>query len=624
MRHRLLLIPSIGALLAATACTVPVGGTVPTKGTASEGVISGKAAYPAGTVVGVVRGPLGVVAAGGANAVSAGGANAVSSGGANVVSSGGGNLRAYGLLAVEEAPVAVAEVFVADAAGNPIPGLKRVKSDSKGRFAIPDVPAGYTYVVMARIKTAAGDEAALKTLAKVTTLGTTVDLGTASTLVTTAAVAGRSDALGEFNPATFQRAIEATARHLSADMVPDLADTGAILASMSALGEQVAELKTALGTLQSELAEVKQRLADLEATIKQGASAAPTATPAATATATAAPTPSPAATPTPVPTASVALSPYMVTTLAGSGAKGFVDGAAGTAQFSGMRGLSLDAGGNAFVVETGNQRVRKVAADGIVSTYAGSGAQGYLDGAREVAKFASPSDTVMDAQGNVYVSEAGNRRIRVVAADGTVGTWAGDGTLGSVDGAGTKAKFQAPRGLAWAGGVLYVADSNANCIRKIGTDGLVSTLVGADGVPPAAVQGPTDVAVDQQGTVFVALADKHQVVKIAPDGTVTVIAGGAMGASDGPAASATFNQPTGLAVDRRGNLYVADTGNHRIRMIAPDGTVSTLAGAAAGYQDGSGEQALFKNPYDIEVDDTTGKLYVTENQGNRVRVLTPR
>jgi sugar lactone lactonase YvrE len=620
MRHRLLLIPSIGALLAATACTVPVGGGVPTKGTASEGVISGKAAYPAGTVVGVVRGPLGVVPAGGANAVSAGGANAVSSGGANVVSSGGGNLRAYGLLAVEEAPVPVAEVFVADAAGNPIPGLKRVKSDSKGRFAIPDVPAGYTYVVVARIKTAAGDEAALKTLAKVTTLGTTVDLGTASTLVTTAAVAGRSDALGEFNPATFQRAIEATARHLSADQVPDLADTGAILARMTALGEQVAELKTALGTLQSELAEVKQRLADLEATIR--ASAAPTATPAATVTASAAPTAAP--TPTPSPTASVALSPYMVATLAGSGAKGFVDGAALTAQFSGMRGLSLDAGGNAFVVETGNQRVRKVAGDGTVSTYAGSGAQGYLDGARELAKFGSPSDTVMDAQGNVYVSETGNRRIRVVAPDGTVGTWAGDGTLASADGQGTRAKFMAPRGLAWAGGVLYVADPNANCIRKIGTDGLVTTLVGADGQPPAAVQGPTDVAVDQQGNVFATLADKHQVVKIAADGTVTVIAGGTQGAADGPAASATFNQPTGLAVDRRGNLYVADTTNHRVRMITPDGTVSTLAGGAPGYQDGSGEQALFKNPYDVEVDDTTGKLYVTENQGNRVRVLTPR
>ncbi|MNS61073.1 Serine/threonine-protein kinase PknD [compost metagenome] len=605
---------------------MPVGGNPPTKGAASEGVISGKAAYPAGTDVGVVRGPLGVVAAGGANAVSAGGANAVSGGGANVVSSGGGNLRAYGLLAVEEAPVAVAEVFVADAAGNPIPGLKRVKSDSKGRFAIPDVPAGYTYVVVARIKTAAGDEAALKTLAKVTTLGTTVDVGTASTLVTTAAVAGRSDALGEFNPATFQRAIEATARHLSADLVPDLADTGAILASMTALGEQVSELKTALGTLQSELAEVKQRLADLEATIKQGASAAPTATPAATATASTAPTSAPtaAATPTPTPTASVALSPYLVATLAGSGTRGFVDGASATAQFSGMRGLSLDAAGNAFVVETGNQRVRKVAGDGTVSTYAGSGAQGYFDGAREVAKFASPSDTVMDAQGNVYVSEAGNRRIRVVATDGTVGTWAGDGTLASADGLGTKAKFMAPRGLAWAGGVLYVADSNANCIRKIGADGTVTTLVGADGQPPAAIQGPTDVAVDQQGNVFVALADKHQVVKIAADGTVTVVAGGAMGAADGPAASASFNQPTGLAVDRRGNLYVADTSNHRIRMIAPNGTVSTLAGGASGYQDGSGEQALFKNPYDIEVDDTTGKLYVTENQGNRVRVLTPR
>ncbi|MFN3431093.1 MAG: SMP-30/gluconolactonase/LRE family protein, partial [Candidatus Sericytochromatia bacterium] len=551
MRHRLLLIPSIGALLAATACTVPVGGTVPPKGTASEGVIGAKAAYPAGTVVGVVRGPLGVVAAGGANAVSAGGANAVSSGGANVVSSGGGNMRAYGLLAVEEAPVAVAEVFVADAAGKPIPGLKHVKSDSKGRFAIPDVPAGYTYVVVARVKTAAGDEAALKTLAKVTTLGTTVDMGTASTLVTTAAVQGRADALGEFNPATFQRAIEATARHLTADQVPDLADTSAILARMTALGEAVSELKTALGSLQSELAEVKQRLADLEATIR--ASAAPTATPGVTATVSPAPTATPTASPTPTPIASVALSPFVVSTLAGSGTRGFVDGAAGTAQFYNMRGLALDALGNAYVVETGNQRLRRVATDGVVTTYAGSGAQGWLDGARETAKFNSPSDTVMDAQGNIYVSEVGNRRIRVVSPDGTVGTWAGDGSLASADGLGNKAKFQAPRGMAWAGGVLYVADSNANCIRKIGQDGMVTTLLGADGLPPTAVQGPSDVAVDAQGTVFVALADKHQVVKIAADGTTTVIAGGAQGAADGPAASATFNQPTGIAVDRQGN-----------------------------------------------------------------------
>jgi sugar lactone lactonase YvrE len=205
-----------------------------------------------------------------------------------------------------------------------------------------------------------------------------------------------------------------------------------------------------------------------------------------------------------------------------------------------------------------------------------------------------------------------------------VTTWAGSGDYATLDGAKTAAKFQAPRGMAITGSTLYVADPNGHCLRKLDMDGNVTTLFDAAGKTPAGLTGPTDVAVDAQGNAYVTLPDLNKVARISPDGLVTVIAGGTQGARDGAAVDAQFNKPTGLAIDAQGNVYVADTGNHRIRLIAPDGTVTTIAGGASGHQDGAGETALFKAPYDIEVDDVTGKLYVSENEGHRVRVLSKR
>lgn len=217
---------------------------------------------------------------------------------------------------------------------------------------------------------------------------------------------------------------------------------------------------------------------------------------------------------------------------------------------------------------------------------AGDGVDGVADGAADASRFSDPFGTAVDAHGNVFVAEGGaSHRIRRIGPDGQVATFAGSGA-GFADGPAAAAAFDTPSALAIdLLGNLYVADTGNNAIRKVAPDGSVSTLAGGgeagyrDGVGrDARFDGPVGIAVDRAGVVYVADTYNDRIRRIAADGTVTTVAGsGLPGSQDGPGAAAAFDTPSAVAVDRDGVLYVADTGNDAIRRIGRDGTVTTLA-----------------------------------------------
>ncbi len=206
---------------------------------------------------------------------------------------------------------------------------------------------------------------------------------------------------------------------------------------------------------------------------------------------------------------------------------------------------------------------------------------GYADGPLAVARFLRPNGIACDPQGNLYVADFGGHRIRQISVDGLVRTLAGSGQAGNRDDLGLLAEFNGPRGIAYAAGYLYVADLNNASVRRLTLDGAVTTLAGdgvegtRDGVgKQARFKFPRAVAVDASGTVYV--ADDARVRRINPGGMVVTIAGGEPGCADGPAEAARFDTLSGLALDRVGNLYLADAGNRRLRKLSRDGQVSTL------------------------------------------------
>jgi len=277
--------------------------------------------------------------------------------------------------------------------------------------------------------------------------------------------------------------------------------------------------------------------------------------------------------------------------------------------------------------------IRRIAPGGVVTTLAGgSGYAGYTDGTAAAARFRLPKGVAVDAVGNLYVADAGNHAIRKITPAGVVSTLAGNGISGSTDGIGAAARFHIPSGLAVdAAGVVYVADSNNNIIRKIASDGTVSTLAGTAGVygsadGTGAAAGffyPLAVAVDAAGTVYVTEIGNNTVRKITSAGVVTTLAGkaGTFGTDDGLGSAARFKSPEGIAVDAAGNVYVAD---RAIRKITPAGAVTTIAGASGvvGSADGTAGAARFRSPSGIAVD-ATGNLFISDRDNNNVRKITP-
>jgi sugar lactone lactonase YvrE len=299
-----------------------------------------------------------------------------------------------------------------------------------------------------------------------------------------------------------------------------------------------------------------------------------------------------------------------VTTLAG-GVAGSKDGAGAAAQFRFVSSVALDSDGGLYVVETqqplgGPSTLRKVTAQGGVSTPFSGWTSGFRDGAGSVATFTGPAGVAADALGNVYVADTGNHVIRKVTPAGVVSTFAGDGQPGLVDGQGTAARFSSPIGLATdAEGNVYVADSANNVIRKITPTGRVGLLAGSgvagrvDGIDPAASRfsRPVGVAVDTAGNVYVADTGNHAVRKIGPAGAVSTLAGGSQGNADGVGAAAQFSSLQGVAVDSTGHVYAVDLGRYVVRRITPAGAVSNWA-----FLDGLGGRTVNDQPVGIAVD----------------------
>lgn len=326
----------------------------------------------------------------------------------------------------------------------------------------------------------------------------------------------------------------------------------------------------------------------------------------------------------------------VVTTLAGqAGVSGHAEGTGTAATFDAPLGLAVDGNGNVFVADRGNNVIREISSSGVVTLFSGSGEIGGADGAGTRATFNAPFGLAIDASGNLYVGDSGNNTIRMITSNGTVATLAGDSGSGSTDGTGASASFNGPNGMATdSAGNVYVADRNNNVIRKISPSGVVSTLAGsagtqgsADGAGSAAsFFSPTGVTVDSAGNVYVADFGNNTVRRITSAGVVSTLAGtaGTAGSTDGAAASALFNAPYGLAVDAGGNVFVTDSGNNTVRKISAAGVVSTLAGSAgnADSTDGTGAAARFNGPTGIAIDGG-GNLYVADYSNDIIRKISP-
>ena len=327
-----------------------------------------------------------------------------------------------------------------------------------------------------------------------------------------------------------------------------------------------------------------------------------------------------------------------VTTLAGTaGRTGGDDGAGAAASFHFPCGIAVDGSGSAYVADTGNNTIRKVTAAGVVTTLAGtSGQKGSVDGTGSAARFTLPYGLAADVSGDLYVADTYNSTIRKVTPGGVVTTLSGTaGQSSSADGVGTAAGFASPHGLTVDGtGNLYVADTNNDLIRKVTPGGRVTTLAGTagssgsvDGTGSAArFAWPSSAVVDSSGNLYVADTYNSIIRKVATSGAVTTLAGAVKqsGAADGTGSAARFAKPSGIAVDARGNLYVADTFNHTIRRITPAAAVTTLAGSAgySGSVDGTGGAARFHTPRGVAVDGS-GNVLVADTDNNTIRKVTP-
>jgi sugar lactone lactonase YvrE len=323
----------------------------------------------------------------------------------------------------------------------------------------------------------------------------------------------------------------------------------------------------------------------------------------------------------------------IVSTLAGGGPVGemfkWADGQGTAARFCMPTDVAVDTNGNVYVADSENNRIRKISASGNVTTLAGSGISGSADGRGTAASFANPLGLAVDGSGNVYVADS-VCLIRKISASGNVTTLAGSPETGYADGKGTAAKFGYIGELAVdKGGNVYAADFENQRIRKISASGNVTTLAGsgeqgyADGQGTAAsFDTPWGLAVDGSGNVYVADVGNQRIRKISASGNVTTLAGsGEQGYADGQGAVAAFSRPLGLAVDGSGNVYVTE-GNERIRKISASGNVTTLAGSGTtGYADGKGAVAAFSNPCGLAVDGS-GNVYVADSGNNRIRKIS--
>ena len=332
------------------------------------------------------------------------------------------------------------------------------------------------------------------------------------------------------------------------------------------------------------------------------------------------------------------------------GAFGGDGGPATAALLAEPNGVEADSAGNLYIADKGNHRIRKVDSVGVISTFAGTGVNGFGGdgGPATAAQLSYPYDVATDGAGNLYIADAYNNRIRKVDYSGTITTIAGDGRegYGGDGGPATLARLDHPFGVTTDGvGNLYIADTRNSLIRKVNTSGTITTIAGrqrtpaesrlnvtfrGDGGPATAalLWSPNGLAVDDSGDIYIADTGNHRIRMVDYSGTITTIAGTGeprFSGDRGPAVQAQLSHPSSVATDGAGNLYIADWHNNRIRMVNSSGVITSIAGSIGRRSSGEGgpaSEAQINRPIDIAVD-VAGNLYIAERDNHRVLSLTP-
>jgi hypothetical protein len=329
---------------------------------------------------------------------------------------------------------------------------------------------------------------------------------------------------------------------------------------------------------------------------------------------------------------SINLQAQSVSTFAGTGVNGYLDGTTLTAQFSGLEQMAYDKKGNLLICDAGNNRIRKIDAAGNVSTFAGTGIAGFVNGNVSTAQFNNPLGIAVDNFNNVYISDNLNFVVRKIDTFGNVTTYAGSGERGFTNGNSSSAKFDYMNYMCFDNALnLYVADPGNNVIRKIDERGNVSTFVGSgkigftDGVGTSAdLSFPIAIVYDKTNDVFyVSDQGNSSIRKALPDGTLSTYAGtGVIGHADGAGLSAQFYFPKGLTVDNVGNIYVAGRFDYTVRKIDTQGNVSTIAGIPhiSGKINGASTIAIFGKPIDV-IMSLDGNLLVSDWVNREIRKI---
>lgn len=313
----------------------------------------------------------------------------------------------------------------------------------------------------------------------------------------------------------------------------------------------------------------------------------------------------------------------------GNGLQGDVNGLLEVAEFNFPTASIFDSNNNLLIVDRGNHKIKKIDSSGNVITLAGTGVLGSLDGPLSIATFNYPSSIVEDSQGNLFICDQSNHKIRKIDTNGDVTTFAGTGDGGFIDGAGNIARFYYPDEITIdTSDNIYVADYYNNRIRKITPLGIVSTVAGGvvgdmDGVASLAkFKWPTGVCLDSNGNIFVTDYGNHKIKKIDTSGNVTTIAGSVAGDENGNSSLAKFKNPTISAIDSSGNIFVADYGNNKIKKIDTSGNVTTFAGdGTIGNRDDELLLAEFNQPSAVTFNNS-GELFITDYGNHTIKKTT--